>query len=91
MFPTLQNDPPTLMGRPVLLHPDMPTPAASARSAAFGDFKSGYAVRRVREISVKRLNELASDNGQLIFRAYHRVDGRPVLIDAMRLLVHSAT
>jgi HK97 family phage major capsid protein len=40
---------------------------------------------------VKRLDELASDNGQLIFKAYHRVDGRPVLTDAIRLLVHSAT
>jgi hypothetical protein len=47
--------------------------------------------RAGREISVKRLEELASDNGQLIFKAYHRVDGRPILTDAMRLLVHSAT
>jgi HK97 family phage major capsid protein len=91
VFPTLQNDPPTLMARPVFLHQDLPTPAANARSAAFGDFKTGYMVRRVREISVKRLEELASDNGPLVYKAYHRVDGRPILTDAMRLLVHSAT
>ena len=48
-------------------------------------------VRRVREIGIKRLDELASDNGQLLFKAYHRVDGRPILTDAIRLLVHSAT
>jgi len=48
-------------------------------------------VRHVRRIGVKHLDELASDNGQLTFRAYHRVDGRPVLVDAIRRLVHSAT
>ena len=66
--------------------------ASPARAPRRGPkFKSGYMVRHVRRIGVKHLDELASDNGQLTFRAYHRVDGRPVLVDAIRRLVHSAT
>jgi HK97 family phage major capsid protein len=91
VFPTLQNDPPTLLGRPVLLHPDLPTPAANARSAAFGDFKTGYAVRRVNAIGMTRLDELHSDSGSIGYRAYTRVDGRVLIADAIRILVHSAT
>ena len=91
VFPTLQNAEPTLYGRPVLLHADLPTPAANARSAVFGDFRTGYTVRRVRAIGMTRLDELHSDNGQIGYKAYTRVDGRVVLADAMRLLVHSVT
>jgi len=67
------------MGRPVYLHPDL-------RHAPHAVTHGRDAARRVRDPE-----RLTSDNGQLIFRAFHRVDGRPILTDAMRLLVHSAT
>ena len=57
-FPGLQNDPPTLMGRPVFMDASLPTPAASAKSLLVGDFRLGYGVRRVRDISIKRQVEL---------------------------------
>ncbi len=91
VLPGLQQDPPVLFGRPVFVSVDMPAPAASAKSGAFGDFRSGYAIRRVRGVGITRLVELHSDNGQLAYRAVERVDGRVVIPDAIRTLQHSAT
>jgi HK97 family phage major capsid protein len=92
VLPSLQLDPPTLLGRPVFVSAAMPAPAASAKSLAFGDFQSGYAVRRVRGIGVTRLVELYSDQGSLSYRASERVDGRVLLGgDPIRVLQHSAT
>ncbi len=91
VLPSLQLDPPVLFGRPVFVSADMPAPAPSAKSGAFGDFRTGYAVRRVRGIGVLRLVELHSDNGQVGFRGIERVDGRVVIGDAIRVLQHSAT
>ena len=48
VLPSLHLDPPSLFGRPVLVSADLPTPAASAKSLAFGDWKRAYCVRRVR-------------------------------------------
>ncbi len=91
VLPSLQQDPPVLFGRPVFVSADMPAPAASAKSGAFGDFRTGYAIRRVRGVGITRLVELHSDNGQLAYRALERVDGRVVIPDAIRTLQHSAT
>lgn len=65
--------------------------AANARSVVVGDFQAGYAVRRVRGLSVKRQLELCSNTGQIGMVLFTRVDGRVVLPDALRILVHSAT
>jgi HK97 family phage major capsid protein len=90
-FPGLQFDPPSLYGRPVWISADLPTPAASAKSLAFGDWQVAYTVRRVRGVAVQRLEELHSDNGQIGFRAFERVDGRPLLSAAAIIGQHSAT
>jgi HK97 family phage major capsid protein len=91
-LPGLQQlDSPVLMGRPVLISAAMPAPGASAKSVAFGDFRAGYVVRRVRAIGVQRLGELYANQGQVGFRAIERVDGRVGLPDAIRVLQHSAT
>jgi HK97 family phage major capsid protein len=90
VFPALQFDPPSLFGRPVFIA-DLPAPAASAKSLVFGNFRLAYGVRRVRPIIFQRQDEIASDNGHVGFRAAARVDGRPLLADAARILAHSAT
>jgi HK97 family phage major capsid protein len=90
-FPGLQFDPPSLYGRPVLISADLPTPAASAKSLAFGDWQVAYTVRRVQGVAVQRLEELHSDNGQIGFRAFERLDGRPLLSAAAIIGQHSAT
>jgi HK97 family phage major capsid protein len=40
---------------------------------------------------VQRQEEIHSDNGQIGFRAFERVDGRVILADALRILINSAT
>jgi HK97 family phage major capsid protein len=69
----------------------MPTPAASAKSLAFGDWQLAYAIRRVQGTAVQRLEELHSDTGAIGFRALERVDGRPLLSAAAIIGQHSAT
>ncbi len=80
-----------LLGYPVYTHPDMPAAAISAKSVMFGDWETTYTIRRVRGIGIQRQNELHSDNGQIGFRGFERVDGRVVLADAARAMAHSAT
>jgi HK97 family phage major capsid protein len=50
-----------------------------------------YAVRRVQGVGLQRLAELYSNLGQQGYKAYERVDGRPIVTDAARILAHSAT
>lgn len=88
-FVRLHDPSPTLLGRPVEVSPFLPTPAANAHSLAVGDIEAGYAVRRVSGIGVQKLTELHSDTGQLGWRATERIDGRPLLTDAVRLLRHT--
>jgi len=91
VLPSLQSAAPTLFARPVELEPYLAAPAAGAKSLVFGNVKLAYSIRRVAGISVQRLEELHSDNGQLGYRGRERVDGRVTLGDACRALAHSAT
>ena len=79
------------MGYPIYTSPDLAAVAASAKSGIFGDIRRGYMIRRVNGFSLQRQNELYSNNGQIGFRGFERVDGRVVLADAMRVLQNSAT
>lgn len=85
------SGPDTFLGYPIYTHPDMPAPAIGAKSVMFGDWRRVYTIRRVQGFSVQRQNELHSDNGQVGFRGWERVDGRVVLADAARAMIHSAT
>ena len=40
---------------------------------------------------MQRQHELHSDNGQVGFRCYLRLDGKVVLADALRVLAYAAT
>jgi HK97 family phage major capsid protein len=90
-FPSLQNSPPTLFGRPVYVDPNLPTPAASAKSLLFGNMRLAYGIRRVRAVSLATQTELHSDNGQVGYRLFSRVDGKPLLAAAAIIGQHSAT
>jgi HK97 family phage major capsid protein len=91
VFQSLQSGEPTLYGRPVYISPELPAPGVSAKSLLFGDFKRGYAVRRMRGVGVEKLVELYAATGQIGFKAYERVDGRPTLSEAVIIGRHSAT
>lgn len=86
-----ESGPDTFLGYPIYTDPNLPTPAASATTAIFGNIKRAYLIRRVDGFALQRQIELYSDNGQVGFRGYERVDGKVVLPDAIRLLQHSAT
>jgi HK97 family phage major capsid protein len=88
---SLSFSPPSLLGLPVYLDANLPAPGVSAKSAAIGDWKAGYAVRRVAQPTVDRLVELYSDSGAVGYKAFERCDGRPTLTSAIVLLAHSAT
>jgi HK97 family phage major capsid protein len=91
VFPSLQNNLPTLYGRPVYISPNMPAPAANAKSLAFGRWDLAYCIRRVRGVGVERLDELYAENGQVGYKGSARVDGRPTLAAAAIIGAHSAT
>jgi HK97 family phage major capsid protein len=83
--------PDTFLGYPIYTDPDMPAPAANNVSMAFGNWNRVYTVRRVRGLGIQRQNELHSDNGQVGFRAYERVDGKVTFPLAGIGVKHSAT
>lgn len=67
----------TLLGQPVVLNPDMPDAALSAKSVAYGDF-STYAIRDVRSVRVERSDDFAFSNDLVTFRFLMRSDGNLV-------------
>lgn len=90
--PGLQaGSPDTLLGRPILVDPDVPVPEASAKTVFYGDFSRAYLVRNANGISIQRLVEKYADNGQVGFRAYQRTDGNVVNTEAVKHLQQSAT
>jgi HK97 family phage major capsid protein len=86
-----ENGPDTFLGYPIYTDPDLPAPAIGNISVLFGDLKRAYTVRRANGIGMQRQNELHSDNGQIGFRAYERVDGKVTLAAAAIALKHPAT
>ena len=90
--PSMQDGvPDTLLGYPVEINPDMPTPAANAKTIAFGDFYAGYLIRMVRDIQMIRLDERYADFLQVGFFGFARADGMVRDANAYKLFAHSAT
>jgi HK97 family phage major capsid protein len=73
------KEPDTINGYPYLINQHMATPAASAKTLAFGDFQN-YFIRRVAGVQVLRLVERYADFNQTGFLAFQRWDGQ--LVDA---------
>jgi HK97 family phage major capsid protein len=83
--------PDLILGRAAYADPDMPVPAANAKSVYFGDLGRNYLVRNAGPVTIKVLTELYSGNGYVGFRVDRRVDGDIVDTGAARVLQHSAT
>ena len=86
-----EGAPDRVLGMPVFVHPNLAAIGANSKSAIVGNFKRGYTIRRTNGVFMQRQNELHSDNGQVGFRAYHRMDGRVALADALRIIAFAAT
>ena len=73
------NTPNTINGYEYVIDQHMPTVAASANTVLFGDLKK-FLVRKVKDLTVLRLDERYADFGQVAFVGFARIDSR--LIDA---------
>jgi HK97 family phage major capsid protein len=68
------SSPDTLFGKPIVLDPNVPTPASNATSIAFGDFAS-YFIRDVAGLRFERSIDFKFDTDQIAYRAILRTDG----------------
>jgi HK97 family phage major capsid protein len=71
--------PATILGYPYVINQSMATVSATHNTVLFGDM-SKFIIRKVRDISVLRLDERYADYGQVGFIAFSRVDSN--LVDA---------
>ena len=84
--PSLQaGQPDKLLGYDLLTSAYAPEIAANALPVAFGDFHS-YWISDRSGITIQRLNELYSANGQVGFIATKRCDGKTILHEGIQLL-----
>lgn len=82
-----EGAPDTFLGYPYVVNNDMAsTVAANNLTMAFGDFNSGYVVRKVKGISILRLDERYADYLQVGFLGFDRVDGMTDDANAYKVL-----
>lgn len=80
-----------LMGYPLWVNNDMPTPAANAKSMIFGDL-SYYKIRDAMQMDLFRFTDSAyTRKGQVGFLAWARAGGNLVDTAAVKFYQHSAT
>ncbi len=85
-----QGQPDTLLGRPVIVDPNMPSMEAGAKSILFGDF-SGYYIRDVGSIRIERSNDFKFDTDVVTFRTIMRTDGDLIDANCVKAYQNSAT
>lgn len=84
------GEPDRLLNYPLIVNPDMPAMAASARSILFGDFRAGYVVRDVTDVQQLRLEERYADFLQVGFLAFQRAGGTVQNAAAYKAYQHPA-
>lgn len=85
------KSPDLLMGFPTRINNHMPTPAANAKSIAFGDH-SKYMVRDAMDLTLFRFEDSAyMKKGQVGFLAWARAGGNLLDPNAVKTYQHSAT
>jgi len=75
----------TIFGKPVITTPSMPVAAAGAKPIIFGELSNYWVIER-KQLAIKRLNELYSVQEQIGFTAYERLDGKLILLEAIKVL-----
>ncbi|MFF1297928.1 MULTISPECIES: phage major capsid protein [unclassified Streptomyces] len=83
--------PSTINGFEYTVDNSMPTPAASAKTIAFGDFKAGYVIRQVQAVQTLRLVERYAEYLQVGFLGFARLDGGIQDSSAIRMYQHAAS
>ncbi|UXN65826.1 phage major capsid protein [Phyllobacterium sp. A18/5-2] len=82
--------PASLLNYSYMINQHVANVGASAKSVVFGDF-SKYAVRRVKELTTKRLVERYADFHQVGFIGFARFDGELLDAAAVKVLAHPAS
>jgi len=83
--------PDLLLGYPVNINNDMPAPAVSAKSLAFGNFHK-YLIRDAMDITMFRFDDSAYMKlGQVGFLAWARTGGNLLDANSVKLYQHSAS
>lgn len=83
--------PPTILGRPVVEAPDMPSITAGACPIVFGDFRSGYRIFDRVPLSLLRDPFTRATKGQTRFHGRRRVGGGVGKAEAIRKLIVAAS
>lgn len=78
------GEPDTIDGDRYIINQDMASISASAKPIIYGDLRA-YKIRRVRDITLVRMNERYADYLQVGFLAYVRVDGDLVDTSAVKV------
>jgi HK97 family phage major capsid protein len=78
-----------ILGKPVSLSSFMPAIDYLSKPLAFGDFRY-YRIQDRTGFSIQRLVELYANNGQVGFRGFHRVDGKLLVPEAIKVLAMPA-
>jgi HK97 family phage major capsid protein len=84
------SGPGTIDGDPVFLNNDVLATGVSAKVAAYGDY-SRYWWRDVQEVTIYRLDQIAMLNGQIVFVAFSRADGKLINTSAVKTLANPAS
>jgi HK97 family phage major capsid protein len=86
-----ESEPDTVAGFPYVINQSFPQIAASKTTVAFGQW-SKFIARKVRDLSIARLDERFADYGEVAYVGFSRIDSR--LLDAgthpLNLLVQSS-
>jgi HK97 family phage major capsid protein len=83
--------PDTILGHPVVVSPEMPVMAASAKAILFGNLKR-FRIRDVRGIRIVRMDERYADYDQVGFVSFLRTDSDLVApSSAIKHYANSAT
>jgi len=80
----------TLFGYPIVINPNMPDMAASAKPIVFGDL-SQYMVRNVEGLSIVKFNELYQETNEIGYKASLRADGTLLNPSAVKHLEMAAS
>ena len=80
----------TLFGYPIVINPNMPNMAASAKPIVFGDL-SQYLVRNVEGLSIVKFNELYQETNEIGYKASLRADGTLLNPSAVKHLEMAAS
>jgi HK97 family phage major capsid protein len=90
-YPQSPGDPFVLFGRPIVTDPNMPVPAASAKTILFGDWSRAYRIIDVGAPVIRRLQERYAEVLQVAYMGYQRTDAGPVDPKAVVALQQSAS